>query len=589
MDKTILLEQKFNYAKIRPFKNYSLLKDKDCYTNIWDSPYTHYNLPFKESLKRKNTFFFYGENYDEQKNGITLRNFSNKISSFYTQNDKHIKNHFGNPFSEISTSYISRSIYIKNGKLTIKLFTHSKTRLLNQKYFKKSWNSKGITINLKTGDIITFNVSNQSKIIRKNYFFGLYELINSTNLFFIKNNTNLYTEKVNEKFLFEMNDDEVYKILYKCLNDLKFNLININIDNSSNETKKSVLLRNLINLFIKFKGIKVSDDYYRFIVNYYPGKKILQKNDNKLIISILDKNGIKSKYLTKLLHKNPKLDIEFIITLSNFFGEKDLPKYLSNININLLPNIENNKLVGKRHWVSTKFNLNDIEKSNLVKLLNEFVTMHSDYYTSSMGEPYIRILNAQISQLSDHFVMIERLKKYIPTIGLRANTWKSFNQEHIILSRQVSRISKGYTTEMIYDQEMLRFIEEPINYDNHIFYPVVLKKDSDYLQEGSIMHHCVGTYSESMKSLIISLRCGSTDSFDRITLEYHIPKRTLEQDRSYCNSPSPDHFKPVLSILNERILGYKDSLFPLELIKKDIEINDVDLLNLNSPEWVVQP
>lgn len=606
MEKTILVQQRFSYATIRAFKDFSLLSDRDKNnespsTDFYNFSFTgstrnfvfnnrHIELPIRAGVKKKNTFYFYSSaNENDYNNCVVEVKPYSRGQVFYTQNDKHIKNHFNKPFTSIDLNLIDRSVYIKNNKLTIKLFIYRKSREINSKYFKKYHISKGLTIDLKTGDIISFSSDKTQKKIRKNYFHHIIELVES-DLFItgIRFEKDFYSKFPHYEQI--ISNDEILESVHTALKKLSnFNPYNVKFELADNTTKKYWVIKNLVNFFVKCKDIKVPNEFLHYIVLHYPTKKILQKNDNKLIASILDKHNLKSKYLIKILHKFPRMDINFLFSLSNYFGKEHFHKYVSNINLSLVPTFPIDPFTKHIHYHIYNYNdyeLNDSEKSNLVKLFNEFTESHINNYPQD--ESYVRVLNAQIGQLNDHFNMIKKLKKYIPTIALRANTWKTFSQEHLLLSAQVSKINKGYTTEIVYLNEMCQCVEAPIIIEDNKYYPVILKRDIDYTIEGNYMHHCVGTYSENLNSLIISLRTNSTESNNRITIEFNTNTRSMIQARSFCNSNPPEHFIEPLEVLKERILDSKNWIKPTEIIRKELDPDYfIDIVN-SAPNWVNQ-
>jgi len=72
----------------------------------------------------------------------------------------------------------------------------------------------------------------------------------------------------------------------------------------------------------------------------------------------------------------------------------------------------------------------------------------------------------------------------------------------------VSDIEKPLTIELSADGETI----------TETFYPYILKREDDYSEEGKFMHHCVATYSDKDKSIIISDR--TKDGRDRFTCEF---------------------------------------------------------------------
>jgi hypothetical protein len=113
-----ILTQRFHYATIIPYKDYSKLCDKNHSINTFiDSLHvldglflaentstnikgTIFSLPEKRGKKR--THYFHSENNEEQGKFQLNYLYSGKDHSFDTIKDNQIKRHFGNPFSDIT-------------------------------------------------------------------------------------------------------------------------------------------------------------------------------------------------------------------------------------------------------------------------------------------------------------------------------------------------------------------------------------------------------------------------------------------------------------------------------------------------------
>jgi hypothetical protein len=123
----------------------------------------------------------------------------------------------------------------------------------------------------------------------------------------------------------------------ETFNDLLFttkiqNALSIDLGCVSYGKNNTMFTKDLIKLFVSLKKIKVPDGDYEFwLTNLYPTEKFLKKNDRKLIASILDMVGLKSKYLVKILHEYPTIDFFGLYRFCQFFGS-DFSKYTANIN-----------------------------------------------------------------------------------------------------------------------------------------------------------------------------------------------------------------------------------------------------------------
>ena len=152
-----IITQKFSFATITVFKDYSKLKDnkrslnsKSVDLDVLDEDDEELNIKkfniffedlnrpkigriveFPEKMGNRKTKFFYGQSGVNERTTINYA-----INKFETRNDRHIKRHYGNPFSEISINTIERSIRRHGDKVTIKLYRHNSYRGFNSIYFK---------------------------------------------------------------------------------------------------------------------------------------------------------------------------------------------------------------------------------------------------------------------------------------------------------------------------------------------------------------------------------------------------------------------------------------------------------------------
>jgi hypothetical protein len=165
--------------------------------------------------------------------------------------------------------------------------------------------------------------------------------------------------------------------------------------------------------------------------------------------------------------------------------------------------------------------------------------------------------------------MIEKIRDYNPDCYMKAKTYEEFSTEHSELTKIIQAIKKGWVLEYQYDEKTIQNIEEPLDYiinvgteDSPVFgtdlsmngkklYPHILKREEEYIEEGSFMHHCVASYADKDKSMIVSVR--SEDESDRVTIEYDIQSGEPIQKRYFCNGIFPEYFKYPMVILDQKI------------------------------------
>jgi hypothetical protein len=606
-----ILTQKFNYASIIPYKNYCRLSDrKKLQKNFNDNldllseededvftikNYAHetnnkstgkiFTLPTK---KKKKQNYFYAENDIQERFGLEYLYFNPRYpqNEFDTTKETQLKRHYGNPFSEIRIVTIERSIRLHGDKLTIKLYLQYKTRSFNCIYFRKRFDVQSITINLKTGNFTITNITKtgktNSRVFRTNSFRMLKQLIvgksflNPKNI--VRKNSRIYSEF--EKIF---NDIDFTTTIQSALG-IKNGFINYS--NNPNE-----FLSDILKKFVELKNIKTPNgNIENWLTNFYPTEKYLKKNDRKLIASILDMFNVKTKYTIKILHEYPNVDLMGLVRFCGYFGS-DFSKYIGNLNPVVFENGYSNKNLNQNDLENNKFNLlqiqpryflKDIEKENLIKIAN------SNNYKSDS------VISQRFSQLlDDHFRMIETIREYDPEIYMKAKTKTEFDEEHTELSKIISALNKGWVIEYKFNEKMVEDIEKPIPLKVNLgtedkpiygddlgvsFYPKILKREEDYVEEGTYMHHCVASYADKDKSIIISVR--TEDDTDRVTCEFNCQNGALIQARHFCNrTPPADIEHVILNDLSKKVKKYASLglLHASEKMKVPIKINGIEV------------
>ena len=608
-----IITQKFSFASIVPLKNYCRLDERKNLTRIMNDglddlhsedfdvfglvstvdpprlnkPKRGKIVSLPEKNKRK-IFFFESKEPVEERFQLSYVYPHNKTHSFDTNNDRQIKRHYGNSFSEISITTIERSVRKRDDKITIKIYVGHKFRRFNCIYFKKTFRVFSITINTKTGNFTTANIS-KTKIgnntrFRVNSFGDLNNMLGS-----------LLTVKG------YISDDSRLKNQFdKTFDDLLFttkiqNTLSIDLGCVSYGKNNSLFTKDLIKLFVNLKKIKVPDGDYEFwLTNLYPTEKFLKKNDRKLIASILDMVGLRSKYLVKILHEYPTIDFFGLYRFCQFFGS-DFSKYTANINPGVYKN-SYRKEYSVDMWMTKssvmnkmmhkKFELLDVEKENLIKIVNSVDYNSTEFF----GERMIQLFE-------DHFNMIDKIKEYDTTCFMKSKTMTEFNEEHREFSKIISAIKKGWVIEYEYGTKTINDIEKPIDAMLNVgteeepilsdlkmkLYPHILKREEDYSEEGSFMHHCVASYADKDKSMIVSLR--SENQMDRVTCEYDIQTGRCLQERYFCNAQPPAEYVLALNYLKTKI--EKQARFGTlnwkEKRKVPIKINGVQISLENRP------
>ena len=600
-----ILNQRFNYFSINAYKNYSKLDEKpsdelekrdklnddDLFSTFMASSLTFdrrrsLSLRPKGSSK-KNANYFYStiEDYES----VYLTPYFKDSKSFLTLNENQLKRHYGNPFSGVETNIFERTITLTGDHLSIRVNKYTKTREVNCKYFRKSNIIYGIKLNLKTGSFITYSTNGnrrrKNSVIRQNSFKHLKEIISSI-FFEIRLNDYRNAGSVYKSFKEQINDEVFIKTIYHTICSLLDTEDLFDNHPPQSEIEK-FMYESIIKLFIKLKRIKTPNNYIGYLTEWYPTQKYLKKNENKLILAILDRLKLKSKSLNKLLHEIPEVNIRNLITLSKLFGYGDLHKYIHNLDKRFL-SVKQGQLaqVGMFGYESLnnhfEYNLTSDEKSRLLKLLNSFFFKTDINDKQSNYAEQNSSIEHQFIQITDHVSMISKIKEYIPNIEFRAQNFKDFHHEHLEYSKIERSIQKGYTIQYTFDDKLIKHIEEEMKLlldTNEIasFYPVILKTDTEYSEEGKHMHHCVATYADREQSIIVSIRDESPFGTERVTCEFDARTKTLVQAKSFCNARPPERFQLAIDELCHRVNIFRGSIKSTGKEKAPLIINGIQI------------
>ena len=287
--------------------------------------------------------------------------------------------------------------------------------------------------------------------------------------------------------------------------------------------------------FIKLKNIKVPDVYNELLIHHYPTEKYLKKNDRKLIDSILDMYGLKSKILNKKTHENNLICFSSLLLLKCLLGE-DYIKYISNLN-DIIFKVKDKSTKSINFYEKLTYDgyINLIttkkEKENIIKIINNYFSV------KERGHHFRDVY----FDLADHYRMVKDLKTYnIDHKPISSITFENFLEEHREISKLYKKIKKGYIIEICYEENTIKNIEKPISYNDIIYKPIILKNSDDYDEESYHMHHCVNSYTNKNSSIIVSLRKEATT--DRVTCEYNIGNGDCLQSRYISNQEPPKDF-----------------------------------------------
>jgi hypothetical protein len=91
------------------------------------------------------------------------------------------------------------------------------------------------------------------------------------------------------------------------------------------------------------------------------------------------------------------------------------------------------------------------------------------------------------------------------------------------------------------------------------------------------MHHCVATYSDKDKSIIVSIR--NDDATNRVTCEFDCQTGKLIQARHFCNRTPPPELELAVYEIEKKSIHYArfGILHALDKRKVPIKINGIEI------------
>lgn len=517
-------------------------------------------------------------------NRVTTRPVSNqwakKTSVPYVQKKdikgiKHVEVGFFTPKGDIQyigeKEWLEKSVNILNSalvrrttlvlekneeKVKLSIFNFCKSRSVGHRYFAKQSNDIHITFNLKTKNfyITTSTFVNRRKrtSTTKNDFSKIISLINP--LKFINTFGGLIHPTISSRRLYSPQVEPI-KALVELVEELDVDIIvGPHYTNSPSELLSEIIVK----WFVKVWGIKTSNDYTYYLLKHYPGIKKLRKYNMNLIHTILGERGLKGKFYNKLLNLEPEINITDLHFLQNILGD-DGVKRISTHLLAYSKNFEDSKFTQPEHLITNIGycdGLSKYEKNNIINIYNTCKDPTS--------------IGGFIDLLLDHFKIKNKLQGYGVPKKIKAKTLDKFNHEHSEWSNLLHECERTTQVNYLYPDDFITYIEKPIELDGHTYFVKVLKDDNDYFKEGQIQHHCVRTYLDKYKSIIISVRKNHENGMERMTCEFvsnseitnmrHLKDYsntpTMVQARmKYNNDPTGD-WEVVMKVLRKEFLDY---------------------------------
>jgi len=313
-------------------------------------------------------------------------------------------------------------------------------------------------------------------------------------------------------------------------------------------------------------GIKIPNNWRKFTGTFF-SKKELKKFDMNLVDTAMDKLKLKGSKVKQIFNEMEWIEFDRLYMVYNILGIDRFNKIENKVfdpyyGDETMP-MEMNRMGG-----SFECFYSDKEQFNqyfLGRTLVPLTPKEKDRILDLM--PYFDHYNWRT--LIDHLEMKRELMNLGENVKFKFTNISSFNLEHEEFSRLLQSYRKGEVERFYGDVDSL---ETPIEHEGETYYPVLLRKTADYEKESQHQRNCVRGYSERPDCLIFSIRKGSTDGDERITVEYQYRKNEIlnVQERAKFNELPSDEFSQVARIQLANInLMYKLGTLKLpKLIKK---------------------
>ncbi len=469
-------------------------------------------------------------------------------AQFYTEDD--FVKHFGNPFA--SVHFDRQRLFIEEGddKISIKFQFYRKTRKVGGKYFTERKVTNYLTFNFKKKMFYSGTFSTKKKQV-----IGRSMKVNPT---YFAIETFLRNIRIENSVAV---DQYLYFFLEKIWDRM-------GIENPQNFQWDC--MRSFYSLtYYLVNGIKIPNNWRKFTGIFF-SKKELKKFDMNLVDTAMDKLKLKGSKVKQIFNEMEWVDFDRLYIAYNLLG------------IDKFNKIENK--VFDEHYSNDDYSTKGIETNKMGRYYECFYSDKYNYPNHYIGRALISLTSKEKDRILDlipHFdgykwnTLLDHLdmKRELVNLGehvkLKFTNMSSFNLEHEEFSRLLQSYRKGEVERFYGDVDIL---ETPIEYEGETYYPILLRKTSDYEKESQHQRNCVRTYAERPECLIFSIRKGATYGDERITVEYQYRKNEIlnVQERAKFNEMPSLKFSEVAKIQLANInLMYKLGTLKLpKMIKK---------------------
>jgi hypothetical protein len=455
--------------------------------------------------------------------------------------------YFGNPFA--SVHFDRQRLFIEEGddKISIKFQFHQKNRKVGGRYFTERKNTQYFTFNFKKKMFYSGTFSTKKK-----------QVIGRS----MKVNPTYFTIEAFLRNIRIENSVAVDQYLYFFLEKIWDRM---GIENPQNFQWDC--MRSFYSLtYYLVNGIKIPNNWRKFTGTFF-SKKELKKFDMNLVDTAMGKLKLKGSKVKQIFNEMEWIDFDRLYMVYNilgidrfnkienkvfdpYYGDETMPMEMNQMGGSFECFYSDKEQFSQYFLGRILVPLTPKEKDRILDLIPYF-----DHY--------------KWRTLIDHLDMKKDLMNLGEDVKFKFTNISSFNLEHEEFSRLLQSYRKGEVERFYGDVDSL---ETPIAHEGETYYPVLLRKTEDYEKESQHQRNCVRGYSERPDCLIFSIRKGSTDGDERITVEYQYRKNEIlnVQERAKFNELPSDEFSQVARIQLANInLMYKLGTLKLpKLIKK---------------------
>ena len=465
-------------------------------------------------------------------------------AQFHTEGD--FVKHFGNPFA--SVHFDRQRLFIEEGddKISIKFQFYQKNRKVGGKFFTERKVTNYFTFNFKKKMFYSGTFSTKKKQV-----IGRSMKVNPT---YFAIETFLRNIRIESSVAV---DQYLYFFLEKIWDRM-------GIENPQNFQWDC--MRSFYSLtYYLVNGIKIPNNWRKFAGIFF-SKKELKKFDMNLVDTAMNKLKLKGSKVKQIFNEMEWIEFDRLYLTYKLLG------------IDRFNKIENKYF---DEFYSGDEIGRTMEENRMGRYYECFYSENSQYLPNRLSVPLTpkekdriadlipHLTDYRFSTLLDHLDMKRDLMNLGEDVKFKFTNISSFNLEHEEFSRLLQSYRKGEVERFYGDVDSL---ETPIEHEGETYYPVLFRKTADYEKESQHQRNCVRGYSERPDCMIYSIRKGSVDGDERITVEYQFRQNEIlnVQERAKFNELPSDDFSQVARTQLANInLMYKLGTLKLpKLIKK---------------------